>query len=137
MTKHKSVKGSVNRVRHHVRHPVHWWKNRHLWHRLVAVFLASLMMGVGGMYGIAQWYIHKHESEPLKLGVTFIPSYARYFDLEPQATLRAIFDDLGVKQVRLASYWEDGEPSPGKYDFSDLDWEMKMANEYGVKVSLA
>ncbi len=137
-TKHKSsAKKHVYRVVHHVRHPVHWWKDRRFWHKVVAVLLALMMFTVSGMYGIAQWYIHKHESEPLKLGVTFIPSYARYFDLDPQATLRAIFDDLGVKQVRLASYWEDSEPVQGKYDFTDLDWEMKMANEYGVKVSLA
>lgn len=103
----------------------------------MAAFLALLMLSVGGMWGIAQWYIHKHQNEPLQLGVTFIPSYARYFELDPQSTLRAIFDDLGVKHVRVVSYWEDGEPTPGHYDFSDLDWEFQMAQQYGAKVSLS
>ncbi len=127
----------ARRVVHHVRHPIHWWRNRKLWHRLVAAFMALLLLTVGSMYGIAQWYIAKHEHEPLKLGATFIPSYARYFDLEPQTTLRAIFSDLGVRQIRLVSYWEDIEPVQGKYDFSDLDWEFKMAQEYGANVSLS
>ncbi len=127
----------TRRVVHHVRHPLHWWKNRKLWHRLAAAFLALLLLTIGSMYGIAQWYIHKHQIEPLRLGATFIPSYARYFDLDPESTLQAFFVDLGVKDIRLISYWEDSEPIEGHYDFSDLDWEFKMANDYGVKVSLA
>lgn len=125
------------RVVHHARHPLQWWQSRKFWHKIVAFLLALLLFGVGSMYGIAQWYINKHSSEPLRLGVTFIPSYARYFDLDPQTTLRAIFQDLGVKRVRLVSYWEDIEPVQGRYDFSDLDWQFKMAQNYGAKVSLA
>lgn len=127
----------TGRVVHHLKHPVHWWQNRKLWHKLAAILMALVILCLGSMYGIAQWYIHSHESQPLQLGVSFIPDYARYFDLDPQSTLRAIFDDLGVQRVRLVSYWEDGEPTEGHYDFSDLDWEFKMADEYGAKISLA
>jgi hypothetical protein len=49
----------------------------------------------------------------------------------------AVIQDLGIKRLRLVSYWNDGEPSQGKYNFSDLDWEMKKAEENGVQVSLA
>jgi hypothetical protein len=73
----------------------------------------------------------------LRLGATFISDYARYFDLDPQETLRAIFTDLNVKHVRFVSYWEDIEPKPGQYDFSDLDWQFKLAKDYGAKVSLS
>jgi hypothetical protein len=48
-----------------------------------------------------------------------------------------MLSDLGLKQVRLVSYWSDIEPQPGKYDFSKLDWQFAMANKYGAKVSLA
>src|SRR5581483_8742725 len=44
---------------------------------------------------------------------------------------------LGMKQVRLVSYWGDIEPTKGSYDFSTLDWEFALANQYHTKVSLA
>lgn len=88
-------------------------------------------------YGISRWYALKHADEPLQIGVTFIPSYARYFDLDPQQTMAAIIDELGVTRLRLVTYWKVGEPVKDSYDFSEFDWQMKMAEEKGVKVSLA
>jgi hypothetical protein len=37
----------------------------------------------------------------------------------------------------LVSYWKDIEVQPGIYDFSKLDWQFAMANQYHAKVSLA
>jgi hypothetical protein len=71
------------------------------------------------------------------LGTTFIPDYAESFGLDPHQTLEAIFSDLNIKHVRLVSYWSDIEPKAGTYDFSKLDWQFKLANKYGAKVSLA
>lgn len=89
------------------------------------------------MYGVAQWYIFKHRNEPLSIGATFIPDYARYFELDPQETMQAMITDLGIRRFRLVSYWDKIEATPGTYDFSDLDWQFKMAEESGSKVSLA
>lgn len=94
------------------------------------------------MYSIAEWYIHKHASEPLNLGTTFIADYAQRLGLDPQQTLQAILKPasdggLGMKSVRLVSYWSKIETSPGIYNFSYLDWQFAMANQYGAKVSLA
>lgn len=89
------------------------------------------------MYGIGEWYIHKHAGEPTTLGASFIADYAQSFGLDPKQTLSAMLSDLGLKQVRLVSYWSEIEPQPGKYDFSGLDWQFAMANKYGVRVSLA
>ena len=111
-------------------------KNRTL-RRIALVLTAIVLAVVGSSYGIAQWYIHKHSSEPLKYGVTFIPSYAEYFGLDAKDTMQAIIDDLGVKQFRLVSYWEDIESTPGLYDFGKLDWQFEMAEKAGAKVSLA
>lgn len=94
-------------------------------------------MATAGMYGIAEWYIHKHNSEPLQIGTTFIPDYAEYLGLDPKATLSSILNDLEVKNIRLVGYWSTIEQTPGKYDFSSLDWQFKMAQDAGAKVSLA
>lgn len=95
------------------------------------------MIWVGGMYGIARWYMYTQRNEPLKYGVTFIPRYSRSFGIEPKDTLRAIIDELGVRQLRLVSYWDDAEKVKGTYDFSELDWQFEMAEKSKSKVSLA
>jgi hypothetical protein len=124
--------------------PVKWLKsefsrvwNGSLWRKGLILVLALVVLITGVFYGIAEWYIHKHNSEPLVLGTSFVEDYAESFGLDPKQTLEAILSDLGVKQVRLVSYWKDIEKTPGEYDFSDLDWQFAMANKYGAKVSLA
>ncbi|HET6864024.1 MAG TPA: beta-galactosidase [Candidatus Saccharimonadales bacterium] len=93
-------------------------------------------------YGVAQWYIQKHKNEPIVLGASFIPDYAQSFGLDPMQSLQAMLEPaqaggLGLKQVRLVSYWSDIEPTQGKYDFSQLDQEFALANKYGTRVSLS
>lgn len=112
-----------------------WSKSR--WHRLGLGLLALLILWVGGLYGIAQWYIAKHADEPLRMGVTFIPRYARFYELDPQETLQAIIDDLHPQHFRLVSYWDDIEAIPGVYNFEELDWQFQKVQASGAKVSLA
>ncbi len=115
-----------------------FWSVRHkFWQRLALGLVALILLSMGSMYGIAQWYIYKNRHRPLIVGATFIPNYARYFDLDPKETLTAIVDDLGIKRLRLVSYWSDIEKEQGTYDFSELDWQMQLAEDRGVEVSLA
>ncbi len=109
----------------------------HRWGRVAMVLLALCCLFAGISYGIARWYQQTQSGKPYKTGVTFIPYYAESFGLDPRETLDAIIDDLGVRQFRLVSYWDKGEPEPGIYDFSELDWQFKRAEESGSKVSLA
>lgn len=115
---------------------VYLWP-RSIWRRILHTIAALLIAFTAGMYGVAEWYIHKHNNEPLILGTSFIPSYAESFGLDPRETLNAILGDLKMKQVRLVSYWKDIEPQPGTYDFSTLDWQFALANKYDAKVSLS
>lgn len=117
------------------------------WHsgwlrRIVFIVLAILIVFVAGMYGVGQWYIHRHAGEPVTLGATFIPEYAESFGLDPHQTLEAMLKPvnqggLALKQVRLVSYWSDIEPTPGHYDFSQLDWQFALAKKYDARVSLS
>ncbi len=114
-----------------------FWADHGLWRKIWISVSLFLLIIYSGMYGIAKWYTFKHRHEPLKMGVTFVPDYARYLGVKPKATMQAMIDDLGVKQFRLVSYWEDIEETPGKYDFSELDWQLAKAKAAGAKVSLA
>ncbi len=103
----------------------------------MAIIAAIVILFGSITYGVSYWYLKHHANEPLTLGATFIPDYAESFGLDPHKTLEAILGDLGFKRIRLVSYWKDIEPTPGKYDFSNLDWQVQMAQQHGAKVSLA
>jgi hypothetical protein len=133
----KSIRGKKNISPDWVKWFIKYiWSKRFLRH-LGLVLLALVIFASSTMYGIGQWYIHKHQKQPLVLGASFVPDYAESFGLDPMETLNAMLSDLHLKQVRLVSYWKDIEKSPGNYDFSQLDQEFALANKYGVKISLA
>jgi hypothetical protein len=112
------------------------WYSGH-WRRILFAFIALVLLLSTYSFTVAEWYITKHKNQPLVLGASFIPDYAESFGLNPQDTLNAMLSDLKLKQVRLVSYWSDIEPTPGQYDFSKLDWQFAMADQYGAKVSLS
>ncbi len=114
----------------------HLWR-KSIWRKILTLFASVVLLFTLLSYGVAEWYIHKHADEKLVLGTTFIPEYAQSFGLDPHQTLDAILSDLDIKRVRLVSYWSVIEKTPGKYDFSQLDWQFGMANKYHSKVSLA
>lgn len=128
-----------SRLLKHIRieKPRFWWKERKIWQKIVCIFLAFLIVMVSSMYGIARWYIAKHANEPLTYGATFIPNYARYFDLDPQDTMQAMINDLNIRHFRLVSYWDGIEATKGSYDFSELDWQFAKAEAAGAKISLS
>ena len=113
-----------------------WWR-RNWWNKLVAIVVSLILLSAGGMYGIAKWYSWSNRHKPMQLGVTFIPSYARYLNVDPKETMQAMIDELGVRHFRLVSYWEVIEATPGQYDFSELDWQFEKANQAGAAVSLS
>jgi hypothetical protein len=137
--KHKKLSQTIKKAHPKTAGPAtaRWFISKKWWQKVLLILVALVLLVVGSSYGIARWYIAKHASDQLNLGVTFIPSYAESFGLEPQETMQAMIDDLHVKHFRLVSYWEDIEPSQGTYDFSQLDWQFAKAQQAGAKVSLA
>ena len=116
------------------RWPVDYWR-KNWWHKAFSILFILVMPLIGTMYGIAQWYIHSESNIPLKLGVSFIPDYAESLGVNPKSTMDALLH-IGVKQFRLVSYWTDGEPTEGHYDFSQLDWEFQKAEAAHAKIIL-
>ena len=117
--------------------PRFWWQDRNLFQKLGLILAALLILCIGSMYGIARWYIASQAHKEFKFGATFIPRYARYFEIDPEQTMDAMIYDLNIRHFRLVSYWDDIEKSPGKYDFTELDWQFKKLEKVGGTVSLA
>jgi Cellulase (glycosyl hydrolase family 5) len=99
---------------------------------LLIVFVATVIA-----YSLSAWYAQRHKDDPRIIGTTFITPYAQHFGLDPKDTLNALIHDAGFKHFRLVSYWDEIEKEQGTYDYSNLDWQMKMIEDAGGKVSLA
>ncbi|MFZ2300091.1 MAG: hypothetical protein WAW00_03085 [Candidatus Moraniibacteriota bacterium] len=74
--------------------------------------------------------------EDVALGMTFSSRYAADLGLDWRETYLALLDDVGVKKLRLPVYWDLVEKEPGKYDWSDLDWQLAEAQMRGADVIL-
>lgn len=115
---------------------VRYWQQS-VWHKLVAVIISLGLIVLGGMYGIARWYITTSADKPLVMGASFIPAYAENLGVDPQETMDALIHDVGIRHFRLVSYWDQLEPQQGAYDFSLLDWQFDKAEKAGAKVTLS
>ncbi len=125
------------RVKPHAAKLHGWYRARNILQKIAIWIVLLIFLIVSCMYGIARWYIAQNASKPMHAGVTFIPDYARHYDLDPKQTMQAMIDELGVRQFRLVSYWDEYEKSPGAYDFTELDWQFRAAEAAHAKVSLA
>ena len=113
-----------------------YWQ-RGWWQKTVVLFIVTLSVLIGGMYGIARWYIAGQQGKPQVIGTSFIPAYAESFGLDAEETLQALIDDLGIRHFRLVSYWNQLEPEQGKYNFDLLDWQFAKAEKAGAKITLS
>lgn len=75
-------------------------------------------------------------SSKTKYGVTFSQKQARQLSLDWVSIYVRILDELGVKQIRISSYWDEIEKIPSNYYFEDLDFMLAKAKERNVKVIL-
>lgn len=74
---------------------------------------------------------------PKTYGVTFSPSQASVLGLDPHKVYAAIFDDLGVRHIRIGAYWNQIEDVRGTYDFSTVDWQVEEAEKRGAELIFA
>ncbi|MCL5733298.1 MAG: beta-galactosidase [Patescibacteria group bacterium] len=97
------------------------------------LLFAALVLVV--LYALS-WQINLNRGAP-NWGVTFSEVYAKELNLDWKAAYLAVLDDLAPKNLRLIAYWQDLEPQKGKFDFSDLDWQINEAQQRGDSVVLA
>ena len=102
----------------------------------------GLIWAVGGVLislsGLSIYrFTARHHNQPYVTGVSFSTKYARELDLDWREAYLALLNDLHVRQFRLMTYWDEGEPRSGDYHFEDLDFQMEQAAKVGSKISLA
>jgi hypothetical protein len=79
----------------------------------------------------------RSQNDNAKMGVTFSSRYASDIGLDWKEAYLATLDDLKARKIRLPIYWDLVEKEEGKYDFSDLDWQLEEAKKRNADVILA
>ena len=67
------------------------------------------------------------------LGISFRPRQAEAFGLDPRDSLKALLG-YPFAVARLSAYWNRVEPAPGRFDTSELDWQVDAAERSGKQV---
>jgi len=70
-------------------------------------------------------------------GITWSKPYAESLGLDSQQGLTVMLKDVGVQKLRLPAYWSLLEKTQGQFDFSWLDAQLGLAQQYGGHVTLA
>jgi hypothetical protein len=86
---------------------------------------------------LALYLAQKPKPAEIIYGMSFNTLYAKELGLDPKITYDAILNDLGVRHLRLAAHWPMIEPEPGVYDFEEMDYQVKRAEEVGADVVFA
>jgi len=113
-----------------------------MWLRVVAMS----GMAVGGLLAAAVVLVAalwlwagdaKTPPNQIAWGITYSAHAAKDLNLDPEATYKAIVNDLQPKRLRLVAYWTDIEPQPGVYNYHDLDFQVAEAEKAGIPYVIA
>ncbi len=73
----------------------------------------------------------------LTYGVSFSKFHSDELQLNWKKVYLALLDDLKVRDFRLSAHWPMVEPADGKFNFSELDFQIREAQKRGASVILA
>lgn len=103
--------------------------------RIIKIFFLVLILVLFFIFVFSQ--AHVYEQAELEYGVTFSKKQSESLGLDWKKVYLSIFDDLGVKKIRLPAYWNEIETEEGNYSWEDLDWQVNRAGERQAEVILA
>jgi len=75
-------------------------------------------------------------AEKIEWGVVFSQKHAVLLGLDWKEVFSQILDDLKVKKIKIITHWDFLEPERDKFNFKDLDWQIKEAEKRKVKLIL-
>jgi hypothetical protein len=104
--------------------------------RVVAAILVVAVVGAA----VAESFFASRplpDARDVAWGVTFSQKASGQLGLDWRANYRAIVRELRPAGLRLVAYWDLIEPARGRYEFSDLDWQISEAEKAGIPVVLA
>lgn len=98
------------------------------------IFLAILFLAL--LFGGYLFIGSAKPAEEITWGVNFSQKHAESLGLDWKENYLALLDDLDVRSLKLATYWDLLEKENGQYNFDDLDWQIEKAGDYGAQIFL-
>ncbi len=77
------------------------------------------------------------KNEQMPFHISFSQLYANSLGLEWKEAYQAMLADLKPQKLRIAAYWTEIEVEKGGYNWEDLDWMIRQAEEAGTEITLA
>lgn len=72
--------------------------------------------------------------ERVNYGVSFSVLHSNELKLDWKKVYDAILKDLEVKKLRLSAHWPMIEPTRGDFNWSEMDYQIQMAEKYNTQV---
>ncbi|MBU1110904.1 hypothetical protein KKB83_04790, partial [Patescibacteria group bacterium] len=94
------------------------------------VFIIVLALGIFFFVG------QTPPAENIIWGINFSQKHATNFGFDWKEVFLSLIDDLGAQNIKIATYWDLIEQEKDSFDFTDIDWQMKQAEDNGVQVTL-
>jgi len=104
-----------------------FFKNHKILTALIIIVVVLLLLSIR----------HIPDKSEIKYGVSFSKFHADELKLDWKEVLMAILDDLGVHRFRFSAHWPMTEPEQGKYNFSEIDFQVKEAAKRNAEIILA
>lgn len=67
-----------------------------------------------------------------ELGVNFSHRHAGWLGQDPDALLRALLQELGIRRFRISVYWDEVAPAPGQLDFAPVRRWLDPIQQHGA-----
>ncbi|MEY4440534.1 MAG: hypothetical protein RLY49_160 [Candidatus Parcubacteria bacterium] len=80
---------------------------------------------------------HSPKIDDPEYGVSFNTVYAKELGLNWKQVYDVLFTDLNIKKIRLAAHWNMVEPQKDKFNFEELDYQVKKATEHNADIIFA
>ncbi len=101
--------------------------------KVLAVLLVVFLL----LAAVLFFMTRTEKPEHIVYGMSFNTMYATQLGLDWKETYEAILTDLRVRHIRLAAHWPMVEPIDDVYNFTELDYQVRRAEEEGAEVILA
>jgi len=101
---------------------------------LKKVLLGLVLILIAGF--LSYFLITPPPAKKIVWGLNFSQKQAQNLGLNWKETYLSILDDLKVKDLKIATYWDLIEPKEGEFNFEDLDFQIIEAQKRKVKILL-
>ena len=105
--------------------------NKKLKYMLIALLVIIIIIFVYFFVGFSK------ENENVSWGVNFSQKHAQSLGIKDwKQAYTDILDEMGVRKLKIGTYWDYHEWQPGEYHFNELDWQIQEAEKRDAKVIL-